>query len=261
MRSPHLATLETLLRSRSNPNEPEVRTALAGLSSEIKDRLRIGRPSAVEFLVSSARALSRLRGVGQADIRLSCLADIGLFFVTQGYPGEAIPVVSEITSLAKSTQDHEWIRKAELLRGLTNAELGNIADAVVCYANGWQMAQDRNNLGAQAAALCNLGAALNYGVLYREAIPCFQLGIEFARTKQCREELVRTGYPATQTECAHLNNLAQSYLYLGQFDQGFNAISECLTKTSEPFDARTAISRIIHEFTFCPSRRRARTIA
>jgi len=173
-----------------------------------------------------------------------------MFFVTQGYPTDAVAAATEIGVLAKSAQDSTWMRKAELIRGLVNAELGNIAEAVICHSKAWQMARDLKSLPGQGAALANLGAALNLGSLYREAIPCFQLGIQVARSKESREDLIRSGYPPTQTECAQLNNLAQSYLYLGQFDEGFETISECLAKTSEPRDSRTAISRIIHEFTF-----------
>src|SRR2546423_14950404 len=96
MRSPHLAVLESFLRSKSNANELEVRAALTGLSSEVKDRLKVGKPSSIEFFSSSVRALLRLRGSGHADVRISCLADISMFFVTQGYPAEAVAAATEI---------------------------------------------------------------------------------------------------------------------------------------------------------------------
>ena len=250
MGSANLIALEKLLCSKTNASDPEFKSSLTGLRSEIKQRLAIGRPSSVEFFSACVRAFSRLRGAAHAEVRLASLADISLFLVTQGYPAEAAGAVNELGTLAQLNHDRNWVRKSEMLRGLVHTELGNIAEAMICFARSWQRARELQSIAGQAAVLGNLGMALNYGALYREAIPCFDLGIEFARTPEARDDLVKNGYPPAETECAQLNNLAQSYLYLEDFDKGYAAISTCLAKTCEPFDAKTAISRVIREFTF-----------
>ena len=239
-----------MLRSKTGASEPEFKATLAALRGEIKHRLQIGGGPSAEFFTSCIRTLTKLRGLGNADIRISSLADMALFLVTNGYPSEAVAAVNELATLAHGTHDRTWIRKGEILRGLIHTEVGNVAEAIVCYSRSWQLALELQSVPGLCSVLTNLGMALNYVALYREAIPCLELGIEYARSPEVREDLVRSGYPATETECAELNNLAQSYLYLAEFDKGFDAISLCLSKCEEPFDAKTALSRMIREFTF-----------
>jgi putative two-component system response regulator len=252
MRSAHLASLESLLRSKKGASEPEFKSTLAGLRSEITERLKIGRPSSIEFFSSSVRALARLRGLGHAEVRISCLADISFFCVTQGYSAEpaALAAINELALLAEGVHDQPWIRKAALLRGLINADLGNIAEALICYCRSWEMARELGDQAGQGAVLVNLGMALNYGALYREAIPCLQLAIELERLPEVRDTAFRYGDLPIQAECAALNNLAQSYLYLEEYEKGFAAISACLAQSADPVDSKTAISRVVREFTF-----------
>src|SRR5712692_3715063 len=44
--------------------------------------------------------------------------------------------------------------------------------------------------------------------------------------------------------------MALGYLYLEQFSPGLEAIRECLARTAEPQEGRSALSRTIREWTF-----------
>src|SRR5438477_3162297 len=118
MNSRHLAKLENLLNANNSASDPDVKVALGRLRSEITDRIKKGSPNSVDFLCSSVRALSRLRGPGNADVRLSCLGDVGMFLVTQGYAAQALPALAALDSLALQAQHRLWARRASLLAGL-----------------------------------------------------------------------------------------------------------------------------------------------
>ncbi len=250
MRSRNLAALESLLRTTTNAAEPEFKIALGGLRSEIKDRLRTGSPSSIQFLVSSVQALSRLRGFANAEVRLNCLFDISFFLATQGYSPDAAPAVNEMVALAEGIGDARWARLAYMVRGIASMDVGDIAQAIIWYSKAWQLALATGDHGGQGAVLTNLAGAFIYGGMYREAIPCLQQGLRLLRLPHVQQALVSTGYPATESECAALNNLAQAYLYVEDYEAGYATISDCLAKCEEPFDGRTAVSRIVREFTF-----------
>jgi len=250
MGSPQLTALERLLTSRAVANDPEVKVAVTRLHSEINERIKTATPSSIEFLLSSARALSKLRGLANSELRLKCLAELSLFLITQGHTRDAVPAIEAVRSLARQSHKRIWIRRGDLLAGAANGELGNIAEAVVCYSRAWETARELHDEAGQLSLLNNLGVALNYGALYREAIPYFELGLAMAQSETAEAACRAWGTPRNEYECMVLNNLAQSHLYLQDFDRGFVVISECLRRSSEPRDAKSAIGRLSREHTF-----------
>src|SRR5262249_51945504 len=86
----------------------------------------------------------------------------------------------------------------------------------------------------------NLGVALNYGGLYREAIPCFHKAIVLAQSFS----------GLRKHRGAILANLSQSHFYLSEIVRGFEAICGALADTAEPVDATSALSRTVREFTY-----------
>ena len=136
-----------------------------------------------------------------------------------------------------------------MLSGIVNADLGNVADAVISYAQALRLAQNMSDASGEMSVLVNLGAALNYGGLYREAIPCLLRVVSLAKIDSVAEACVDPIYTARAMECAALNNLAQSYHYLGEFDAGYEAITECLRRSPPAADAIAANSLAIREYT------------
>ncbi|MFZ3322818.1 MAG: HD domain-containing phosphohydrolase [Usitatibacter sp.] len=95
----------------------------------------------------------------------------------------------------------------------------------------------------QAVALLNIGTALNYCGLYAEAIACLQRAIGFCTRDALASDLDRTKGMA-------LGNMAQSYLYLERFEQGYEAIKQSLAETEEPNTGNAALSRAIREWIY-----------
>ncbi len=108
------------------------------------------------------------------------------------------------------------------------------------YMEALRLARELEDRESEAAGLINLGVALMYGGLYRDAIPCFERAADEARLRPT----IRQWLPNA------LANLAQVNLYLENYQAGVKAISECLTLTTDSRDADSALSRTIREFTY-----------
>ena len=250
MSSSHLEKIETLLLSKTAAQEPEFKMALGRLSVEIGDRIKTGSPSSVDFFFAVLRALARIRGSAHADVRMTCLNDSAWFLYAQGHSSEALAGVELLERLANQTKDKAWIRRAENLGGMVEADLGNVAGAVIRYSNALTLAIELKDIVGELAVLGNLGTALNYGGLYREAIPCFERVSSLLRIDSVAEAVSHATPHAREMAPAAFTNLAQSYHSLEQFEKGFAAISHSLAISREPADATTAGNRVIREFTF-----------
>ncbi len=231
---------EALFRGTNGPSEPEYKIALSRLSVELKHRFVKGSPESFEFVASAVRALARIRGIAHAEMRMTCLWDSGSFLFSNGFDVEALECAVQLGHLAEQTRNKSWLRKAHTLRGIAYAHLGDSGEAVLQYAQALELARETEDLEGEAAILNNLGLALNYAGLYREAIPCFVQAISVAKK-----------LPDSPTsEAAALCNLAQSYFHLGEYRDGLQTIALCLEKSEEPLDAFQALGRVVREFTF-----------
>ena len=240
MGSVDIDSLEALLLSSRSSTEPGLKAVLARLSSEIRERLERGSPSSGDFFLTTLRALSRLKGTAHAEIRMTCLFDTVAYLFSNRYDVEALDAAKQFTALARSFGNKLWIRKAKMLEGIAFAQLGHVAEAFLCYANSLAIAREISDVSGEASILVNLGNALNYGGLYREAIPCLVQATVFADEHE----------EAHPFKAAALCNLAQSYLYLEEYPPGLQAITESLKLSEEPETAFGCFSRTIREFTF-----------
>jgi response regulator RpfG family c-di-GMP phosphodiesterase len=242
--------LEILLQSGSAANEPEFKLALTRLAAEISDRLRKDSSTSPQFFSAALRVLSRIKGAGHAETRVKCLLDSGHFLFSNGYNREALEAVRLGRDLATRAKKQRWIRKAETLGGIIHADVGNVAEAVICHSNALTIARDIGDLAGEVIVFLNLGVALIYGGLYREAIPCFERVVALSRTDSIIEAYAKDGGSARDLELSALTNMAQCHLYLDELEQGLAAISLCLSKSAQPHDMASAVSRGIRELTY-----------
>jgi putative two-component system response regulator len=239
MGSGHADRLEAFLRSSHSAGEPELKATLSRLASEIKERLDKGSPGSRTFVLSAVRALSRLKGTANGEVRAACLADSITYLFANQCDLEALEGANQLELLARAIESRFWLRKARSFQGIAYAHLGNVAEAVLSYSIALEISYETHDFDGQASTLSNLGTALNYGGLYREAIPCFAQAISIAH-----EHSLNT------FEGAALCNLAQSYLFLEDYEKGFRAITKSLEICVEPETAFLSLGRSIREFTF-----------
>jgi putative two-component system response regulator len=161
----------------------------------------------------------------------------------------ALDVVSQLDELTQSSSNAYWQRKATMFAAIMHSELGNTAEAVVRHSHALHIAQEAGEALGQASVLGNLGAALNYGGLYREALRCLEAGAAIASSEQCLKEEKMAGITARTSECAALTNLAQSLYYLGELDKGMLVIRQCLARSPQPTNVVLVAARVVREFT------------
>jgi putative two-component system response regulator len=250
MSSSHMERLEALLQSKTSAHEPEFKLTLTRLAAEVKDRMTKDSSTSLAFFSATSRALSKVKGTAHADIRTKCLYDSARFLFQNGCHVQALEAARHLKDLATRVCKQQWVRKAETIEGIVYADMGNVSDAVICYSRALSIARSMGDLVGEGSVLMNLGTALNYGGLFREAVPCFHRAIEFSQTTRVIDAFAREGRSSEELHLAALTNLAQSHHFLGEFEQGFAAISLCLSRSIEPTDVAAGIARGIRELTY-----------
>jgi putative two-component system response regulator len=240
MGSTYTDGLEVLLRSQDKGASPNLKIELTRLSLSIKERLLRSRPTSLDFFTSALQVLIALKGSSNAELRLKCLYGCCQFFYTAGFPHPALDSARALESLARKTQSTQWRRTARNLCGITNSDVGNIPEAIVCYADAICLARDLKDVNAERAALVNLGSALLYSGLSEEAARCFECVAALADVRQVSDYVA---YNA-------LINLAQVHLYNENYGEGMDALSEAMRLADEPTNADAALNRTIFEYTY-----------
>lgn len=239
MGSAYAAQLAGLLQTSRNASDPAAKVTLIKLRDQIKERLARGSPE-YEFFVEVSRGLARIKGTAHADYRMDCMFHCAQFFYFDERNAEALQTLQHLAALASRAAKPEWKRKASHMLGVVLADSGDIAASVPQYCLAYDLARELADPFSETAVLINLGVALNYGGLYREAIPCFRRAIA---SSSSAPELRALRSPA-------LTNLAQSHVFLGEFEEALVAIDQALAAGDDPVDAVSASSRAIREFTY-----------
>lgn len=232
--------LDHLLQSKAAAHDREAKLALSRLLADLKERRERGSLVSRDLFTSALRTLPKIRGALHLELRMDCVKQCVQYLYANGFGEDALRAVNQLQALSRLSQSKNWIRISENVAGIVQADLGNVPDAVLHYCESIELAKQTQNAFAEICTLINLGVALNYAGLYREAIPCFR-----------RAELLSESRPDTKAlEPTAAANIAQSYLYLGEFPRGFQAIERSLMKSRAPHDAESALARVIRESTF-----------
>jgi putative two-component system response regulator len=242
MSSSHAEELSALLRSSKSSNASELKPVLARLSLEVKNRLERGSYSSYDFIAATVDAFSKIKGSANADIRLDCLFDAGIFFHRAGFATDAVLSARLMSDLATRTASRPWIRKANTLAGIAHGDIGDLAESIVRHANALVLAIELEDFIGERSSLTGLATSFNYGGLYHESIRCSERVIAITRET--------TAVTSDLIVAASYTNIAQSYLALEDYKGGFDAIQTALKLSHEPTDGRSAFSRCIREFTY-----------
>jgi putative two-component system response regulator len=230
--------LESLLRSALSGSEPEIRNALEKLQTELHLRLSQSSPESVDFFSRTLRVLKRIRGGGTSALRLTILRNCIVFFLHHANFEMAYESAHQQYLLARQIDSSDACRRALNSMGTALAELGNVPDALTHYSAALAISHT-DNLEIEGVVLNNMGTALNYASLYREAIPCFERVLSIAQPTWALPVFKKA-----------LTNLAQSLYYLERFDEAFDAIERVLHESSAPRSPSEHFDQALREFTF-----------
>ena len=240
MSSSHAEELEALLRSSKSSSGSELKPVLTRLSSEVKERVERGSYTSYGFFASTVNALAKIKGTANADLRLSCLFDIGFFFQRSGFATDALASAGIMRKLADRTASKPWMRKASTLAGIVYGDVGDVAESIVRHANALVLALELEDSFGEGSALIGLGVSFNYGGLYHEALRCSKRAGAVLMDRKAEDSYIASAY----------TNMAQSYLSLEDYMSGFEAIQTALKLSDEVHDGRTAFSMSVREFTY-----------
>jgi putative two-component system response regulator len=240
MATSHTERLETLLRAGNSASSSEFKAELTRLSASLKERQLRGSSSSVDFFTAAMTTLSKVKGKAYAELRLSCLLSCAHFLYTAGFTQGALRAARDLEALAITAQDKGWIRKARNISGIVNADIGNVSEALICYADALSVARETGEAEGELCVLNNLGGALIYGGLLREASLCFQ--------RVASSEF--TSPDVRKAVASAISNLAWVHLQREEYSQGIDAITRYIDLVSEPCDSDTALSRTIGEFLY-----------
>jgi putative two-component system response regulator len=178
------------------------------------------------------------------------LYNSGTYLFNDCHPAEALAAVRQLDELAKWNESFFWARKIEQLGAIVNAEVGNIADAIVRNSNALRISLQADDAAGEVGSLCNSGVALIYGGLFQEAAYCLNKAVALADTQRVISASIALGGDGSHFQCVGLNNLAQCHYYMGDNQRALMAIARCLQLTPEPSDSVKATSRIVRGFTY-----------
>jgi len=232
--------IELIARDKTAVPSADLKLTLHRLSSELRHRTQKGSPTSFEFVATAVRALSKIKGTAHAEARMACLWESGVFLFSNQHDVDALECGRQLMALARQLGAKFWLRRSYTLQGIALSHIGDSGEALLQFSHAVELAKQEKDIEAQSGILINIGNALNYAGLYREAIPYLREAIELSRRHTS----------ASACELPALCNLAQSYQYLGEYSIAFRVIDECLERSTEPIDAFAAFGRVVREATY-----------
>lgn len=229
--------LDCLIRSPADQIDDRGRLALRQVAAEVKARLQSGSTSSNDFVRSAVVAVSRLKGLESADLRIECLLDAAHFYYLTGQGFAAIEPASAAVQLAEKAKLPAFQRKALTLLGIAQADTGNISSAIENYATALELSSELQDSVGECIVWVNLGVALLYAAQYRDAIACFEHAIEMSN----RDPSLKAFRPNA------FSNIALCALHLEDFGRGIRAAETAVNESLPPATAAERVSRVLRE--------------
>lgn len=219
----------------SESHHSEEANLLAQTSRLVAEALGAGGCADVQFLEAMA---SRMDGLSiDPPVQLQLMLDTARFMYVSGNVGRGLNVAQRAKRFAVAIADARGAAAGLTMVGICAADMGNLPMAMEAYSEAVLLAQSSGDRVREGKVWHNLGTALGYSGLFREAIVSFNRAMEFAQS--CPE--LRGAIPDLQT------NIACSYLNLEEIAQGHAAIKRAIELAAEPNSAHAIQNRVLAE--------------
>ncbi len=172
--------------------------------------------------------------------QLKLILDAARFFYVTGKPDAGLALGINARKLSVETADASSAAAALTVIGICAADTGNLPMAMEAYSDALSLAQKNEDVLREGKTWNNLGAALMYSGLYREAIECFQRALDFTR----RSKELLSAVSSLHT------NISLCFLHLDEISQGLAAINKAAELSREPSDATSVLDRVLIESNF-----------
>jgi putative two-component system response regulator len=213
-------------------------TALQIAEDLISRALRTGTCSDANLLLEAALELASFDVDKKRQLKL--ILDAARFFYISGKPESGLTLGISARELAVEIADGTSASAALTVVGICSADTGNLPMAMEAYSDALSLAQKNGDVSREGKTWHNLGTALMYSGLYREAIESFQRALIFTHLA-----------PDFASAAAPLHtNISLCHLQLDQISQGLMAINKAVELSGKAVDANSALDRVILEINF-----------
>jgi putative two-component system response regulator len=214
------------------------RTALERAEESISHALESGACLDANELLETALELASFDVDKKRQLKL--ILDAARFFYISGKPEFGLTLGVSARELAVEIADATSAGAALTVVGICAADTGNLPMAMEAYSDALSLAQKNGDVSREGKTWQNLGAALIYSGLYREAIECFQRALVFTTLSQDLLSAVAPLY----------NNISLCFLHLDEIAQGLVAINKAVELSREPTDSNSIMDRVFVEHNF-----------
>jgi putative two-component system response regulator len=229
--------LAAALRQSRLSSDPEIKNALAHISTEIRERLASASKDSHDFFISVSDAIQHIRGQANSRLRAECLSNCCQYFYVAGSSHLALAPARQVVELASNYGTPQEKRKALNLLGILNAETGSVSEAIECYSPALEIAQQLRDVEAEAVTWINLGVALMYVSRYQEAFACFQRARLIAPSDESGMRLCRTA-AGNQSDCM---------FRLGEYEIARKSAEYSVNDPIDPQTGAEILSRVVRE--------------
>ena len=206
----------------------DARQLISGVSKE-------GRCSDPRLLEITALQLASIRV--NVPEQLSLMLEATRFFYVAGQAFRAIPIAQKARALGLEAALPQQTIDALIAIGICSADSGGFPTAMEAYADALVLAQSLSDVVRESKIWQNLGAALAYSGLHREAIGCFEKSLLISEKDSAQSVLSAGTY----------TNIAVCHLNLDEIRQGLNAIERSIELFGEPTNAYAVLNRVVAE--------------
>ncbi len=216
--------------------ESEEKALFNQANSVIGQALATGTCADHRLLEALAVQLGLIRVDVPAQLRL--MLDAVRFLYVSGHAFNAIPIAQKARALGLETSHSKSTLDALIALGICSADSGGLPNAMEAYADALSLAQGLSDATGEGKVWVNLGAALIYSGLYREALACFEKADMLAGANG--------GLP--HARAAIFSNIALCHLNLDEIRQGLIAIERAAVLSPDPKDPIAFLNRALIEY-------------
>jgi putative two-component system response regulator len=209
--------------------------ALEKAEGLISNALQTGACDDEDLLLKSALELGSMNVDKLRQLKL--MLDAVRYFYVAGKSSVGLEVAEQARQFAVQIGDDRQTAVALTVLGVCAADTGNLPRAMEAYADALSLTQKHDDTFQEAKIWQNLGVALIYSGLFREAIGCFSAVFELAK----RFEGVRPFLAISHA------NIALCHLNLDEINAGLLAIQRASELLQNLSDAHSILHRVLFE--------------
>ncbi|MBC7622011.1 MAG: HD domain-containing protein [Aeromicrobium sp.] len=201
----------------------------------IREALGSGSAKDIERVVALALELPTLTPTSEEA--LSAMLEAAKLLYVSGRPSQGLAVAEGAHTIAIEAASLEQAVQALSLTGICAADAGNFPRAMEAYASAMTLVKQSADAVQECKIWQNLGAALIYAGLLREAVGCFNKALMLSQHDPRAAGFAGISYA----------NLALCYLNLDEPRAGIDAILKALEFDASPSEPHQVLNKVLKE--------------